>query len=138
MAALVCKVAVWDVRVQTPSTQADAALARARRLLADQRKRAKRDGAALDYGSPPWSPKKAGYGGDALFSLITSLHVDTIRRGREELDTDLQSRPPGTAKMLGSSSTPCRRILLLLNDLQLHVTGVAPCAPAGSWAPAGT
>ena len=34
----------------TPSTQADALLARARRLLADHRTRAKRNGAALDYG----------------------------------------------------------------------------------------
>ncbi len=37
--------------------------------------------------------KKAGYGGDTLFSLITGLHADTIRRGREELDAELQGRP---------------------------------------------
>jgi hypothetical protein len=37
--------------------------------------------------------KKIGHGGDAFVSLITGLHVDTIRRGREELDADLEGRP---------------------------------------------
>ena len=37
--------------------------------------------------------KKIGYGGDVLLSQITGLHVDTIRRGREELDADLAQRP---------------------------------------------
>jgi hypothetical protein len=37
--------------------------------------------------------KKIGFGGDSLLSQITGLHVDTIRRGREELDADLADRP---------------------------------------------
>ena len=37
--------------------------------------------------------KKIGHGGDTLLSCITGLHVDTIRRGREELDADLRDRP---------------------------------------------
>jgi hypothetical protein len=37
--------------------------------------------------------KKIGFGGDVLLSQITGLHVDTIRRGREELDADLADRP---------------------------------------------
>lgn len=37
--------------------------------------------------------QKIGYGGDALLSQITGLHPDTIRRGREELDADLEGRP---------------------------------------------
>jgi hypothetical protein len=37
--------------------------------------------------------KKIGHGGDTLVALITGLHVDTIRRGREELDSDLAERP---------------------------------------------
>lgn len=37
--------------------------------------------------------KKIGHGGDLLLSHITGLHVDTIRRGREELDADLADRP---------------------------------------------
>jgi 5-methylcytosine-specific restriction endonuclease McrA len=38
--------------MKLPITQADAGLTRARRLLHDHRSRAKRDGAALDYGLP--------------------------------------------------------------------------------------
>jgi 5-methylcytosine-specific restriction endonuclease McrA len=38
--------------VNTPQTQADAALARARRLIHDHRTRARRDGAILDYDLP--------------------------------------------------------------------------------------
>jgi 5-methylcytosine-specific restriction endonuclease McrA len=38
--------------MKLPITQADAGLTRARRLLHDHRSRAKRDGAALDYGPP--------------------------------------------------------------------------------------
>lgn len=37
--------------------------------------------------------QKLGHGGDKLLSEITGLHPDTIRRGREELDADLQDRP---------------------------------------------
>ena len=50
--------------------------------------------------------KKAGYGGDTLFSLITGLHVDTIRRGREELDTDLQDRPNDRVRRQGAGRPP--------------------------------
>ena len=46
--------------------------------------------------------KKAGYGGDTLFSLITGLHVDTIRRGREELDAELQGRPSDRVRRPGA------------------------------------
>jgi hypothetical protein len=46
--------------------------------------------------------KKAGYGGDTLFALITGLHVDTIRRGREELDADLQDRPSDRLRRPGA------------------------------------
>src|SRR5262249_56465904 len=63
--------------------------------------------------------KKVGHGGDTLLSLILGLHVDTIRRGREELDADLAGRPadrirnpgagrPPAKKKIPSSSTPCR------------------------------
>jgi hypothetical protein len=56
--------------------------------------------------------KKVGYGGDTLLALITGLHVDTIRRGREELDADLDSRPadrvrnPGAGRPPGKKKTP--------------------------------
>jgi hypothetical protein len=50
--------------------------------------------------------KKAGYGGDTLFSLITGLHVDTIRRGREELDAELQGRPSDRVRRPGAGRPP--------------------------------
>lgn len=50
--------------------------------------------------------KKAGYGGDTLFSLITGLHVDTIRRGREELDAELQGRPTDRVRRPGAGRPP--------------------------------
>ena len=37
--------------------------------------------------------KKVGHGGDTLLSLIVGLHVDTIRRGRDELDAGMAGRP---------------------------------------------
>src|SRR3954468_13729462 len=46
--------------------------------------------------------KKAGYGGDTLLALITGLHVDTIRRGREELDAGLNGRPTARVRNPGA------------------------------------
>lgn len=37
--------------------------------------------------------KKLGHGGDTLLAQITGMNVETIRRGRRELDDDLQTRP---------------------------------------------
>ena len=37
--------------------------------------------------------KKMGHGGDSMVALITGMDVETIRRGRRELDEDLESRP---------------------------------------------
>jgi hypothetical protein len=50
--------------------------------------------------------KKAGYGGDALLALGTGLHVDTIRRGREELDADLRGRPTDRVRRPGAGRPP--------------------------------
>jgi hypothetical protein len=50
--------------------------------------------------------KKAGYGGDARLALITGLHVDTIRRGREELDADLRGRPTDRVRKPGAGRPP--------------------------------
>lgn len=58
--------------------------------------------------------KRFGHGGDTLFSLITGLHVDTIRRGREELDADLVEQPPDRIRQLGAG-----RPLLKKKDPQM-------------------
>jgi hypothetical protein len=44
---------------------------------------------------------KLGHGGDRAVSRITGLHVDTIRRGREELAASLDGRPADRARLPG-------------------------------------
>ena len=45
--------------------------------------------------------KKIGHGGDKHLSEITGMDVETIRRGRRELDEDLASRPPERTREVG-------------------------------------
>jgi hypothetical protein len=52
---------------------------------------------------------KVGFGGDALLSLITGLHVDTIRRGREELHDGLQDRPTDRIRKPGGGRPPVKK-----------------------------
>jgi hypothetical protein len=49
---------------------------------------------------------KVGHGGDTLLALITGLHVDTIRRGREELAAGLQDRPADRIRRAGGGRPP--------------------------------
>jgi hypothetical protein len=53
--------------------------------------------------------KKVGHGGDLLLSRITGLHVDTIRRGREELDADLEGRPRDRVRQPGAGRPPIKK-----------------------------
>jgi len=53
--------------------------------------------------------KKVGYGGDTLLALITGLHVDTIRRGREELDAGLGGRPTDRVRHPGAGRPPGKK-----------------------------
>jgi hypothetical protein len=45
--------------------------------------------------------KRLGHGGMTLLSQITGMSVDTIRRGRDELDEDLSSRPVDRVRLPG-------------------------------------
>ena len=54
-------------------------------------------------------PKKVGHGGDALLAGITGLHIDTIRRGREELDAGLQGRPTDRGRLPGAGRPPAQK-----------------------------
>ena len=45
---------------------------------------------------------KIGHGGDRLLSSITGLNVETIRRGRRELEGDLRDCPPGRIRRPGA------------------------------------
>jgi hypothetical protein len=53
--------------------------------------------------------KKVGHGGDTLLSLILGLHVDTIRRGREELDAGLAGRPVDRIRNPGAGRPPAKK-----------------------------
>jgi hypothetical protein len=53
--------------------------------------------------------KKIGYGGDKIVSRITGLHVDTIRRGREELDAGLAGRPADRVRQPGAGRPPGKK-----------------------------
>lgn len=53
--------------------------------------------------------KKIGHGGDLLLAQITGLHVDTIRRGREELDADLADRPTDRIRKPGAGRPPLKK-----------------------------
>ena len=59
-----------------------------------------------------------GHGGDRIDTLVTGLHDDTIRRGREELADSLDGRPADRVRLPGGgrpalekksprSSRPC-------------------------------
>ena len=45
--------------------------------------------------------KKIGHGGDSLLAQITGMDVETIRRGRRELDADLANRPLDRVRQVG-------------------------------------
>jgi uncharacterized protein with PhoU and TrkA domain len=45
---------------------------------------------------------KIGHGGDRQLSEITGLDVETIRRGRRELDADLETRPTEGTRIAGA------------------------------------
>ena len=53
--------------------------------------------------------KKIGYGGDTVVAGITGLHVDTIRRGREELDAGLEDRPSDRVRRPGAGRPPVKK-----------------------------
>ena len=53
--------------------------------------------------------RKLGHGGDTRVALITGLHVDTIRRGREELAAGLRDRPTDRIRNPGAGRPPVQK-----------------------------
>ena len=53
--------------------------------------------------------KKVGHGGDTVLAQVTGLHIDTIRRGREELDADLEGRPTDRVRKPGAGRPPGKK-----------------------------
>ena len=52
---------------------------------------------------------KIGHGGDTLLAQITGLNVETIRRGRQELENDLNERPPAHIRLSGGGRPPVEK-----------------------------
>ena len=52
---------------------------------------------------------KIGHGGDTLLSLITGLNVETIRRGRQELENNLEDRPQERIRLEGGGRPPVEK-----------------------------
>jgi hypothetical protein len=52
---------------------------------------------------------KFGHGGDALLSQITGMNVETIHRGREELESGLQGRPVDRVRIAGGGREPLEK-----------------------------
>jgi len=53
--------------------------------------------------------KKLGRGGATLMSQVTGIHVDTIRRGREELDRQLTDQPVDRVRLPGGGRQPTEK-----------------------------
>jgi hypothetical protein len=53
--------------------------------------------------------KKVGRGGDSLLALITGMDVETIRRGRRELDEELANRPVAGVRQEGGGRLPVEK-----------------------------
>jgi hypothetical protein len=53
--------------------------------------------------------KRLGHGGNRRLSLMTGLHVQTIRRGRQELATALRGFPPERIRRPGAGRPPVEK-----------------------------
>ncbi|MEA5464909.1 hypothetical protein [Leptothoe sp. PORK10 BA2] len=53
--------------------------------------------------------KKMGHGGTQYMSLVTGMHVNTIRRGRRELDEGLVSRRANRVRSPGGGRLPIEK-----------------------------
>jgi hypothetical protein len=53
--------------------------------------------------------KRIGHGGDRLLSLITGLHVETIRHGRRELEAGLVDTPLDRIRRPGGGRPPVEK-----------------------------
>ena len=52
---------------------------------------------------------RVGYGGDRELSRITGMNVETIRRGRRELDDSLRGRPSDRVRLPGGGRPPAEK-----------------------------
>jgi hypothetical protein len=55
--------------------------------------------------------KKIGHGGDRFMAAVSGLSVETIRRGRQELDDHLAGRPTDRVRLPGAGQPPIEKKL---------------------------
>jgi len=60
--------------------------------------------------------KKIGHGGDRFMAAVSGLSVETIRRGRQELDEDLAGRPTDRVRLPGAGQPPIEKKLPKSDD----------------------
>ena len=53
--------------------------------------------------------KKIGHGGDRFMAAVSGLSVETIRRGRLELDEHLAGRPTDRVRLPGAGQPPIEK-----------------------------
>lgn len=61
--------------------------------------------------------KALGYGGDSWMSKVTGMHVETIRRGRRELDEELEGRPVDRIRLPGGGRPPIKKTTRSLSTI---------------------
>ncbi len=61
--------------------------------------------------------KKLGHGGDTLLAQITGMDVETIRRGRRELDVDLENRPTDRTRVEGGGQPMAEKKLAVTGGI---------------------
>jgi hypothetical protein len=79
---------------------------------------------------------RIGYGGDRLVSLITGLHGDTIRRGRQEMEGGLAGREPGRVRSPGAGRVPVGKKIPPSSRTSIGSSPPTPAAArrgAGRW-----
>lgn len=56
--------------------------------------------------------ERLGHGGDTRLSVITGLHPETIRRGRRELEAELEGRPIDRIRLPGAGRPRLEKTIL--------------------------
>jgi len=55
--------------------------------------------------------QKMGHGGDRFMALVSGMSVETIRRGRQELEDNLVDRPSDRVRLAGAGQPPIEKKL---------------------------
>jgi hypothetical protein len=56
---------------------------------------------------------RIGFGGDVQLQIITGMNVETIRRGRVEVEGELRDRPVERVRLEGGGRPPAEKKILL-------------------------